>query len=176
MRQQKTRQDTTRPDIHLALEDASPRCLALHFAQRLIVQRAVCVSLPLRSRKRPLRVHRHKPVGSQRLPRTQAAALLHGVTNPAISPAAHNAPYLPRKTMLKETPPHTIHHACHAKRPLPPQFPHTPCETTLSRLKSQAPPPATRNARTSLSQPRYPWRFYPHLEEPCAMHSGKYNK
>ena len=107
-----------------------PLGLALHSA----VHRASCISLPLRSAKRPLHAYIHKSADSLRLPRFRSASHIHAHARSRFLAQGH--------AIQRFQLPHTIPCACHAKR----------CPAT--QKVTPFPPPATLNARRVHESPR----------------------
>ena len=109
--------------------DATVRSPPLRLALRAAMSCASCVSLPLRSAKRPLHAYIHKPTDSLRLPRFRSAALIHSHTH------ARDFFLAQGHEIQRFHLPRTIPCACHAKR----------CPAT--QQVTPFPTPATRNAR-----------------------------
>ena len=164
-----------------------PLGLALHSA----VHRASCVSLPLRSAKRPLQANIHKSTDSLRLPRFRTDALIHSHTRTRFNAQGHEI----QQFHL----PCTIPRACHVKRTRSNvkmhASPHLPSESTAQRppkcLRASGVPRLPRSRHAELKRPiateaTLPRRHEQHdpnkgptlrppdyKREPFATHSGK---
>ena len=88
--------------------DAPARSPPLRLAPHTAMYRASCVSLPLRSAKRPLQANMHKSTDSLRLPRFRTAALIHTHTRARFLAQGHEIQRFHATC--------TIPCACHAKR------------------------------------------------------------
>ena len=123
---------------HARPRDAPVRSPPLRLALRTAMYHASCVSVPLRSAKRPLHAYIHKSTNSARLPRFRHASHIHSRTRTQC---------LARGCEIQL--PRTIPCACHAKR-CPATHQATPFPTPTTTIHTRV---ATRSRHAALQRP-----------------------